>query len=226
MISRRVVLGGVGSVVFAAAAAPALTPAFGLEVCPAPGMPAGTCSALIDPQRFQAQNTVDLQEESQWCWAASISMVCRFHGFHLSQKSIVTRVYNGSVNMPGDDRVLTAALNNVWQDDDGRHLRISADVFSPMLRQSNLNNQRVVDDLKNDRPMIVGSRTHTMVVARVDYIPQPGNQPQIGRVHVIDPFPRAAPPPQHARFLEADEMVPIINGGSLRYLASIRVTSN
>ncbi len=198
-------------------------PAFGLDACPAPGMPNGICSALINPQRFQAQNTVDLQQEPQWCWAASISMVCRFHGFHLSQKSIVARVYNGTANMSGDDRVLTAALNSVWQDDDGRRFRISAEVFSPMMRQSNIDNRRVVDDLKNDRPMIAGTRAHVTVVARVDYLPQPGGTPQIGRVHVIDPFPGAAPPPEHARFLEADEMMPVTNGGSLRYLASIRV---
>ena len=222
MISRRAILGGVSSAVFAAAAAPA----FGLEMCPFAGMPAGSCSALIDPQRFQAQNTFDEQEESQWCWAASISMVCRFHGFHLSQKSIVTRIYKGSVNMSGDDRLLTEALNSNWEDDDGRRLRISADVFSPMLRQGNIDNRRVVDDLKNDRPLIVGSRAHTTVLARVDYFPQPNGQPRIGRVHVVDPFPKAAPPPWYARFLEADEMVPVLNGGSLRYLASIRVTPN
>jgi hypothetical protein len=222
MISRRSILGGLGSVAFTTAAAPA----FGLEMCPNPGMSAGVCSALINPQRFQAQNTFDQQQESQWCWAASISMVCRFHGFHLSQKSIVTRIFSGTVNMSGDDRVLTAALNNVWQDDDGRHLRISADVFSPMMRQSNVNNQRVVDDLKNDRPLIVGTRTHSTVVARVDYRPRPGDIPQITRVHVVDPFPGAAAPPWYARLLEADEMVPVLNGGSLRYLASIKVTPN
>ena len=128
--------------------------------------------------------------------------------------------------MSGDDRLLTEALNSTWQDDDGRRLRISADVFSLMLRQGNFDNRRVVDDLKNDRPLIVGSRAHTTVLARVDYYPQPDGHPRIGRVHVVDAFPKAAPPPWHARFLEADEMVPVINGGSLRYLASIRVTPN
>jgi hypothetical protein len=222
MMSRRAALVGAGSLALATATAPA----FGLEACPNPGMGGGICSALIDPQRFQAQNTFDQQQESQWCWAASISMVCRFHGFHLSQTSIVTRIFNGAVNMPGDDRVLTAALNSVWQDDEGRHFRISADVFSPMMRQNSLDNRRVVDDLKNDRPMIVGTKAHSTVLARVDYYPQPGGLPQITRVHVVDPFPGAAPPPWHARFLEADEMVPVINGGSLRYLASIKVTPN
>jgi Papain-like cysteine protease AvrRpt2 len=222
MISRRAVLAGAGSVALTHAAAPATA----LETCPGPGMPVGTCSALINPQRFRAEKTFDAQQESQWCWAASISMVCRFHGFHLSQKSIVTRVYSGAVNMSGDDRVLTAALNNVWQDDEGRNFRISAEVFSPMMRQSNVDNRRVIDDLKNDRPLIVGTRAHSTVLARVDYRPQPDGTPQIMRVHVVDPFPGAAPPPWHARFLEADEMVPVINGGSLRYLASIRVTPN
>lgn len=194
-----------------------------LEQCPAPGMPPGTCSAMLDPNRFIAQETAKLQKQSQWCWAACISMVCNWHRFPLSQESIVKRVYGGLVNMPGDDRVLTSALNNVWEADDKRRFRITANVFSPHLGANDVSNLRVVNDLKDERPLINGSGTHATVVARVDYTVGIGGQPHVGRVHVIDPFPGQAAPPLHARFLSQAEMTPIQFGGSLRYLASISI---
>ena len=171
-----------------------------LEQCPAPGFPVGTCSAMLDPQRFSQLAVPSLQMQSQWCWAACIQMICRWHGLPLSQASIVNRVFGGLVNMPGDDYVLTNALNSAWVADDGRNFTIRASVFSPALGVSNVSNQQVVDDLKNDRPLINGSRTHATVVARVDYFPSSTGQPQISQVHVIDPFPGAAAPPLFARF--------------------------
>lgn len=151
-------------------------------------------------------------------------MVCRWYGINLSQKSIVERVYGGIVNMPADDRVLTEALNSTWTSDDGQRFDIRARVFSPQLGQGDVNNATVVDDLIGEHPLINGSRGHATLVARVDYQPTPWNVPRIFRVHVIDPWPGAAPPPYYARFLTHDEMVPVQFGGSLRYLASIRVS--
>jgi hypothetical protein len=221
LISRRAVLLGGTS----AACSTLAKPALGLRLCPAPDTAPGLCSAMIDPQRFLGQQTVRLQRQSQWCWAASISMICTWYGYHVEQESVVERIFGGLKNMPGDDRVLTSALNEDWEDDDGRRFHISAAVFSPMLGRNDVNNARVVDDLRNDRPLINGSRAHATVVARVDYVPGPGGQPQVRRVHVIDPFPGAAPPPLFARILDQDEMTPVSLRGSLRYLASIKVTS-
>lgn len=199
-------------------------PAAALNQCPAAGMPPNICSAMLDPARFGSTGTAALQEESQWCWAACIEMVCRFHGIKLSQRSIVHRVYGGLVNMPADDKTLTAALNNQWTSDDGKSFRISADVYSPALLQSGVSNERAIEDLTNERPLINGSGSHATVVARIDYVPQAGAPPVVERVHVIDPFPGAAAPPQYARFLSPKEMVPATLGGELRYVASIRIS--
>lgn len=133
------------------------------------------------------------------------------------------RVYGGIVNMPADDRVLTEALNSNWTSDDGQRFHIRARVFSPQLGQAAVTNSTVVDDLSGEHPLINGSRGHATLVARVDY-QQTQNVPRIFRVHVIDPWPGAAPPPYYARFLAPDEMVPVQFGGSLRYLASIRIS--
>jgi hypothetical protein len=187
------------------------------QSCAVPGMPPGTCSAWVD--NFVSQQG---QENSQWCWAASISMICKYHGFNLSQKSIVQDVYGGPVNMPGDDHVLQKELNKIWTDDDGRKFAVSARIFSPALGTFDLANTAVVNELKNNRPLLNGSKSHATVTVRVDYI-DTGADPMVQRVHVIDPWPDAAPKPQMARLLAPDEMLALPKGGSLRFLASINM---
>lgn len=184
---------------------------------------ANACSAMLDPAHFLQVATPSQQLMSQWCWAACIEMICKFNGVRLSQQSIVNRIYGGIQNLPADDRVLTSALNAQWVSDDGVPFKISAKVFSPALGLADVSNQRVVDDLKAERPLLNGSGSHATIVARVDYIMSSAGQPQIERVHVIDPYPGAAPPPLFARFLTQQEMTPASLGGSLRYLASVTI---
>jgi hypothetical protein len=215
MVSRREALKKAGWL----AGLAATSPANALRLCPAPDLPPDFCSAMLDPYRFARTATPSLQRNSQWCWAACIEMVCRWHGVQLSQESIVNRIYGGMANMPANDQQLTSALNDVWEADDGSRIRISASVFSAAMNLAGVSNERVIADLSAGRPLINGSRTHATVVARVDYLPR--QRPDIRRVHVIDPWPGAASPPQYARFLEADEMTAVQHGGSLRYLASV-----
>lgn len=217
MHTRRELMLGAG------AALAISNPALALEECPAQGMPPETCSAMLDPDRFLGIGVPALQKESQWCWAACIEMICRWHGVALSQESIVERVYGGLVNWPGDDRVLTSSLNSDWVSDDGTPFTIRANVFSSALDLADVSNQLVIDDLRNEQPLLVGARSHATVAARVDYINDAAGL-QIGRVHVIDPLPGAAQPPFFARILDPDEMTPVESGGSLRYLASIRIS--
>jgi hypothetical protein len=206
-----------------AGAAAAASPALGVQLCPAPGLMPKSCSAMIDLQRYTAQSTHAMQLNSEWCWAACVSMICKFHGFDLSQPRIVQQMHGSLINKPGDDKLLTEALNRAWEDDDGQPIRTSAMVFSPILDKFDVDNRRVLDDLKNDFPLICGARKHATVVARADYYDGPDGRPLVFQVHVIDPYPGAAKPPLYARLLEHDETVPVTIGGELRYLASVRV---
>ncbi|MGN8097253.1 papain-like cysteine protease family protein [Methylobacterium sp. 22177] len=218
MLHRRQLIGAAASTLVSLKSRSASA----LQTCSSAGLPPGGCSALIDPTRFNG--VPSQQEQSQWCWAACISMICRWYGYHMAQSRIVNEMYGGVVNMPAADELLTSALNHDWTADDGRKFKISADTFSPSLGTASVSNERVIEDLTHDRPLLNGSRTHATVVARVDYLSRPGQPPQVMRVHVIDPWPGAAPGPQMARFLENDEMTPLQSGGSLRYLASIKIS--
>lgn len=178
---------------------------------------------MIDLARYQSQETFERQLNSKWCWAACVSMICKFHGFSLSQPRIVQQMHGSLIDKPGDDKLLTEALNRVWDDDDGRPIRTRAIVFSPKLDKFDVDNRLVIDDLKNDLPLLCGARKHATVVARADYYEGPEGRPLVFQVHVIDPYPGAAKPPLYARLLEHDETVPVTIGGELRYLASVRV---
>lgn len=218
-LSRRQLLKSAGCGLALAASNPS---AFALNACPYT-VPPGNCSALIDPGRFLRDNISQRQQQNQWCWAACVSMICNWHGHPISQNSIVSRVYGGLANLPGDDRVLTSTLNNTWIDDNGASFRISAQTFSLALGTANVSNANVVDDLRNDYPLLVGARSHATVLTRVDYVMANGT-PQILQAHVVDPWPGAAHPPYYARFLEQDELRPMSTGGTLRFMARIRVT--
>ncbi|PLP56178.1 hypothetical protein CYK37_27025 [Mesorhizobium loti] len=219
LVSRRTFLAGLTGAALTDLAN--LENARALTACPY-STPPGGCSALIDPQRFLRDNISQRQRQNQWCWAACVSMICNWHGHPMSQASIVNGVYGGLVNLPGDDRVLTRTLNHTWTDDNGGSFTISANTFSPMMGTANVTNQQIIDDLDHDYPLLIGARSHATVLARVDYLAQ-NSGPQIFQAHVIDPWPGAAQPPYYARFLAPDELVPATTGGSLRFIASIRV---
>jgi hypothetical protein len=216
MLTRRNMLAGAGATL----AIP--NDLYAAATCAPVGLPVGYCSVLLDPSRFSALAVAAAQERSQWCWAACIQMICKWHGIRLSQDSIVNRIFGGIVNMPANHADLTKALNSDWTSDDDEEFSISAEIFSTNLKKANVDNNRAITDLANDRPLLNGSRTHATVVARIDYVPTYFG-PQVGRVHVIDPWPGATSPPWYARFLEIDEMTAEANGGSLRYLASVSI---
>jgi hypothetical protein len=68
----------------------------------------------------QAIGVADRQHMDEWCWAATVSMLFRYYNHRVSQENVVRFAYGQLVDMPGQPGQLTAALNRVWQDDDGR----------------------------------------------------------------------------------------------------------
>jgi Papain-like cysteine protease AvrRpt2 len=218
VITRRAALCGLTGSLFGATTYSASA----LEQCPAEGMPSETCTVLIDRQRFLQIATPAQQQNSEWCWAACIQMLCRWYGIRISQESIVRNVYGELVNAPADDITLTRALNSSWRSDDNQLFKMTSKIFSPALERADVNNKMIIEDLANEHPLIMAARSHAMLVARVDY--KPGRFPVVYWIHVIDPWPGAAPPPKYARLLDRDEMAPAQVGGSLRYIASVRIS--
>lgn len=170
--------------------------------------------AEIDAQTF-SQN-YRAQQMSQWCWAASISNVFAFHRHPVSQQRIVATVYGGAVNMPAmTGSTIAQQVNRVWVDDNGKrfraHLTAAYDYDAGVYA---INNQVIINELSNQRPVLVGNASHCMVTTLVDFVPG-----RVVSVGVFDPWPLS----RAMRNLSASEMMPMNRGGQLRFLAAVRI---
>jgi hypothetical protein len=175
------------------------------------------CTAQVPFSVFQAH--YETQYQSEWCWAACISMVFGCYGHPVSQQRIVTEAYGAPYNIPaGSGLVIAGALNRSWTDDNGRQFssRLQA-AFDAMAGVNDINSAIIVDALENGDPLIVGARGHAMVLTEVVYVPTPAG-PSILSVGVFDPFPGRGP-----RNLLPDEMTPAPLG-SLMFLALTNVS--
>lgn len=177
------------------------------------------CISQVDFTGF-AQEAYMSQLQSQWCWAASISMVFAHHGYQVSQQRIVTDVYGSPENLPAMAGIVIAnQLNRCWVDDFGDSFQSTVTgAYDADYGVYALTNQQIVYELDQDRPMVIGARTHAMVLTAVQYYRTPQG-PNIVAAGVFDPWPGVG-----ARALATDELYPVHLGGSLRFLATVSVS--
>lgn len=163
---------------------------------------------LILPARFsslQAQQPVYVgipsnqmnyysasQNNSQWCWAASIQMVLNYYGVNIQQEQIVARTYgtdyNGNLpNWSGSLEVIHQNLNNWSMDNRGDSYSVSASMGWKAPNPTYL-----IQELSAGRPIIIGYQTgqggHAVVITAASYIPT-ASGPYIQSIVVRDPWP-------------------------------------
>ena len=133
------------------------------------------------------------QENSQWCWAASIQMVLNYYDVNINQQQIVARTYGvdpfGNLpNWPGSFQAIHQNLNNWNVDNNGDNYVVSAQIGvgapSPSILLSELN---------QGHPVIIGYNSgsgggHAVIITAVSYT-QTMNGPIIQSIVVRDPWP-------------------------------------
>ncbi len=185
------------------------------HVCQPHGYHAMSCRVGIDLRQFQY--AAQPQFQSQWCWAACISMLFAHHGFAVSQERIVREVYGAPVNMPAMAGAMIAGqLNRPWIDDRGRRFNArlgAAYDFDAGFR--NLDNHMILAELAAGRPLVMGTRNHAIVLTALDYIPTPMGPNIIGGM-AFDPWPGKG-----LRQLDHSELMAMHMGGALRFLATM-----
>lgn len=169
--------------------------------------------------------TVIKQNCQLWCWAASSSMIFASHGHQVPQQQIVQKLFGATVcassgmHPLGPTGTITATLSSPW-------MNISGTTFSPHIvaaydayRSINaINNNFIINELTQSRPLLYCNRTHAMVVVAIEYIATPMG-PNPTAVGVIDPYPGS--PDFH--LLSGPEMVPAHMGGDMTYVASVHI---
>ncbi|MCA9793512.1 MAG: hypothetical protein KC910_16995 [Candidatus Eremiobacteraeota bacterium] len=138
---------------------------------------------------FAAPETRGRQRMQNWCWAACIQMVLNYHGLHVDQQQIVTRVFGAAIDRPASGGEILSALRGWVADPSGRHSAIYADPY-------NLDAATVVSDLQQCYPLIVGLRGprgaasgHAYVLTAAYVHINEYQQPIIYRVILRDPYP-------------------------------------
>lgn len=149
------------------------------QIVPTPMGPLQRCTAGVDSVRFQSA----FQEEDEWCWAASISMVFSYYGHPVSQTRIVAETWGQIVDMPAQPTDIIRDLNRTWVDDNGRRFQSIGDPTSA-------NAFNAVVDLRNNQPLIIGAFGHATVLTALtaDTNVQTGAW-QIVEAVVRDPWP-------------------------------------
>jgi hypothetical protein len=132
-----------------------------------------------------------VQEQPQWCWAASISMIFAHHGYRVRQEEIVKDGYGVAVNLPASSgQVMTNALSKAWTDQNARGFQSTAQTSDALARHYEVSNGKVIAELTAGRPLLVGtSLGHAMVLVNLKYQRMVSGAVRINGGTVIDPDP-------------------------------------
>ncbi|MDT8701171.1 papain-like cysteine protease family protein [Kluyvera ascorbata] len=157
-----------------------------------------------------------------WCWAASIAMIFEAHGHSIDQSEIVRSSFNSNIAFctKGNTSTIGNDLSKPWVDSQGVSFQSQVvaayDIFNNILA---INNNIIINELANDRPLLYANRSHAMVVVSVDYFMTPMG-PDVRAVGVLDPWPES--PKYH--LLNVQEMRPAHMGGDMTFLAAVQTT--
>jgi hypothetical protein len=174
-----------------------------------------TCRVEIDFEKFLT-TSYEIQKRDEWCWAACISMIFAYHGHPVSQERIVTTVYGSPVDMPAQHGIVIARqLNRPWKDDDGNDFTATVTHALDMeMGVDTLDNSVLANELRRDRPIILGTITHAVVMTEFTYTT---NFTAVD-VGVFDPWPGRG-----ARSLTTQEARVAAPGYGLFFVATVDV---
>lgn len=136
--------------------------------------------------------TSSTQNNTQWCWAASIQMVLKYYGVYVTQEQIVERSFgvkrNGQLpNLTASPEVITANLNKWGVDNKGQHYRVRA-IWGQHAPRPDL----LLKEMEANRPVIIGYEGneggHAVVITAVGFT-DTQRGPSIEEIVVRDPWP-------------------------------------
>lgn len=171
------------------------------------------CSSYIPLQRLA--RVYAPQRMSEWCWAASISMIFAYSDHPISQARIVDDAYGGIGNIPGNYPALFGSLDRDWTDDEGNDFTVSVNnLFAPELGVAALTNADLASALEQEQPVLYCTAQHAMVLTSMTY-----TGARVVEAWVMDPWPGNG-----LRRLMPAEMVPFPSGGQLRMAATLDIS--
>ncbi len=164
----------------AAVCAGGLTSAFATTV----ESPPGTFVSGILSSKINAEQTI--QDNSEWCWAASIATILKYYGCQMTQEDIVRHVFGKLADQAAGPDELAAALHDTVYVN-GKALPIRAAVAR--------NDKELVGYLEKENPVLLAYEHpqggHAVVCTAVTY-QMVNSEPHVLRLTVRDPWPNSA----------------------------------
>jgi len=142
-------------------------------------------------------------------------MVFGYYGHPVAQARIVQDAFGTIVNMPGQPWDILRALNRPWVDDDGQKFVVHSG-------NGSTNPPEAAQDLADNRPLIIGTLGHAVVLTGLEYAAfyqQTPWGPTLGPTQVTNALVRDPWPGRGRRTLSAQEWY------SISFAARIAVTS-
>jgi hypothetical protein len=147
------------------------------------------CSAGLDSAL--ASRLRQSQDASQWCWAASVSMILGRYGIPVSQREVVREALGRPDNRALDIGSVAELLNRPWRDGAGQLRASSATPLPPWRKSWGLAAPEVIEDLEQGRPLLLAAQHHAMVLVELVYERPVAGKAQgpvkILRATVLDP---------------------------------------
>ncbi len=128
------------------------------------------------------------QEQDEWCWAASASMILKWYGLNITQEMVVTRTKGVLIDQPGSDQEISNALSGwAWAGNGQRVIIRSFTAPGPPPPRV------LIDELSKNHPILLTfisgpNSGHAVVITAASYIPTP-NGPYINSLIIRDPWP-------------------------------------
>jgi len=130
------------------------------------------------------------QKASNWCWAASISMLLASGGVRVPQEEVVREHFGTVVNERVTGKEFHALLNRSWHTPSGEIVETAARPVAPWWGQLGLMAPDVLADLEQGRPLVLGLHEHAVLLVEVTFERQTGGNPgsyRLLRAGVLDP---------------------------------------
>jgi hypothetical protein len=192
------------------------------------------CISSVNLQQF-AQMAYETQQATEWCWAASISMIWAFYGHPVAQSEIVTGTFGQLLNQGGQPWQIFQALNGNRVDDHGTpFVSTVTGLYDALSGYDNISYTDIGASLNQNRPVLIGtenpdgSGAHATVLSELEYL-VPYGEPievlsdgsNIVNAVVFDPWPTSGG--IHA--LSPQQFAPASVGGDLFFAALVSVSS-
>ena len=131
------------------------------------------------------------QSRQNWCWAACIEAIFRFHGYRVDQARIVEKVFGATFDAPANSPQIVYGVDGDWESDDGRSFDARAEVLwdtASFFGRPDAAAQ-AAQDLASGHPLILGALGHAVVLTGMKYQRDMAGNGMVYELTVRDPWP-------------------------------------